>query len=425
MRQKLFSAAVVLALAACTEAVPTAPTTTAHDLVSGTAASCPPVIRSSVVELPRLDGYYSATADAIDEAGVIDGVSFTDLPPPSKPPRATRWSASTLSFLPPPPPGPPIPPPPGWDYVNLSGGNSSGVVVGAAIRDGYQSPFIGTAAGSQLLPLPFGYVSGYAVAINESDVSVGYSDTIGTGTLKPLLWTASGVVEKLPLPARYGRGLARAISNTGEVVGSAGILGDVGGDRAGWRWTRSGGVHEIPPLPRAETGPLVTVQPNAVNERGQIVGQSGGGGKGFLYNPTGGVMALADLPGASQMVPSALNNRGQVVGYVLGFNGLGQILPVLWTVTGSPSAYVQEIADSVAALGERGRLTDGQVASLTNELMIVKRELDRDLHVSPTYVLRGVARHFEGIVRNGRLTDGTGRQLIDRVNCLITFINTF
>ncbi|HEX6574141.1 MAG TPA: hypothetical protein VF042_04150 [Gemmatimonadaceae bacterium] len=104
-----------------------------------------------------------------------------------------------------------------------------------------------------------------ATAINDQGQIVG-SSYIRTGQLRPFIWQ-DGVMSSLGvLPGDGGYSVARDISNTGMVAG----YGYASGAFKPWMWTSSGGI-KLLPLPAG----VVTGYVEAVNDDGAIVGSFG------------------------------------------------------------------------------------------------------------------------------------------------------
>src|SRR5436305_11170595 len=72
-------------------------------------------------------------------------------------------------------------------------------------------------------------------------------------------------------------------------------------------------------------------RPFAVNDRGQVVGQSyltSNSGWAFVYDAASGVQILPPLAGSSKAEADAINHAGQVVGYCT--SPAGSISGFLW-----------------------------------------------------------------------------------------------
>lgn len=130
----------------------------------------------------------------------------------------------------------------GGTYSKAWGINDNGDVVGEADNaQGQRRAFRWTAAGGmQELPLLPGGTTGAAYEINDGGQAVGYGTA---GSYEPslaLLWGADGSVDSL------GVGMARAVNNSGQVVGTDDFWSGawfwsastgafrIGGDMAGW-----------------------------------------------------------------------------------------------------------------------------------------------------------------------------------------------
>ena len=107
-----------------------------------------------------------------------------------------------------------------------------------------------------------------------------------------------------------------------------------------------------------------------VNNRGQVVGMTGGDGiptRGFLWE-RGVMSALPPLPGFPYCIAKAINNRGQIVGYsftddpvsaiaTIWLNGVPQAL----TSAGAKYSVARDINDRGHVVGFHGKLVRGSI----------------------------------------------------------------
>ena len=147
-----------------------------------------------------------------------------------------------------------------------------------------------------------------ATDINERGQIVGYRLTFASGAFHAFLWQ-DGVMTDLS-----GIFAAGGINNRGQIVGSS------GGRAVLWQ---DGEITDLGTLGGAFSSAF------AINDRGQIVGESStdsGATHVFLWQD-GGMIDLGTLGGHSS-VARAINNRGQVVGE--SNTALGETHPFLW-----------------------------------------------------------------------------------------------
>jgi probable HAF family extracellular repeat protein len=115
---------------------------------------------------------------------------------------------------------------------------------------------------------------------------------------------------------------ARALNNKNQITGGSGSAEPIDFFLRGFIWTR-GQTRDI-----GDLGPLVPVNPEAINDRGQITGSAASGAAGraaFLYY-RGRIVAIDSRP-ASFSSGTGINNRGHVVGVSI---DQGAARPFIW-----------------------------------------------------------------------------------------------
>jgi probable HAF family extracellular repeat protein len=178
-----------------------------------------------------------------------------------------------------------------------------------------------------------------ASAINDAQEVTGVSNT-GTAIV-PFVWTAKGLLKRVPLLPGDNCGQAVGINRYGHVVGYS---SGANGARA-FLWLRSGGLRKLDTLPGGSYS-----KARDVNDQDQAVGTSGSsaGDRAVLWTKTGGVRDLGTLLGDDASEAMAINNKGDVVGYSKGAQGMRAFL---WTeTTGMQDLGILSGGDSSRAL---------------------------------------------------------------------------
>ena len=141
-----------------------------------------------------------------------------------------------------------------------------------------------------------------AYGINDAGQVVGQSEDLWA-----YVWTSeTGLVDLGDLPGNNGHLSAKAVSATGQVVGSA-----IGVSRA-FRWTDGGGMQDLGVL----LGQAFSFGED-INLSGQVVGYSGTfpNARAYLWTSGVGMQDLGDLPGGLDLSQAkGINDAGQVVG---------------------------------------------------------------------------------------------------------------
>jgi len=169
--------------------------------------------------------------------------------------------------------------------------NASGQVVGwSEVASGDHHAFSWTQAGGMIDLGTLGGAQSEATAVNATGQVVGWANT-ADGDRHAFLWTQAGEMVDL------GPGNATAVNDSGQVVGqSQGIA---------FSWTQAGGMVYVGLCGDRCWGPN---DATAVNDSGQVVGEAGGGA--FSWTQAGGLVGIM-APG----VATAVNASGQVVGW--------------------------------------------------------------------------------------------------------------
>ncbi|HEX2092746.1 MAG TPA: hypothetical protein VHG28_10105 [Longimicrobiaceae bacterium] len=198
----------------------------------------------------------------------------------------------------------------GWDV------NESSVVVGSVNLNGGTQAFRWSAdRGMTVLPdLGGGFTS--ASGINDRGEIVGTSNLGGPSL--PVAWSATGQLRQL---ATLGRpyGYAHDINNQGQI---AGISADSLGRLRAVLWHTDGRVEDLGTLGGAESMAI------AINDHGEVVGSSqtaSGEWRAFFWSRASGMLDLGKLPEATYSSAMGINERGQVVGWSGGWVTLWEV----------------------------------------------------------------------------------------------------
>ena len=187
--------------------------------------------------------------------------------------------------------------------------NDQGEIAGAYNTSTAQRPFRSVRrVGFQELSLPVGSNGGIAYAINEVGEAAGYVS--GTAGIRPAWWTRRGEVQLLPI-ARNQTTKALDLNDRGDIVGVSG-----GEPKAAVLWPRKGGMVSLGTLPGFTHSEAV-----AISENGSIAGLATGlvafpnRSRAVLWQPGGlAIRDLGALPGGTDSRARDVNNRGEVVG---------------------------------------------------------------------------------------------------------------
>jgi len=282
--------------------------------------------------LPNLSGYTVTSAHGINSSGIVVGSQMS----PGF--RAVQWSNGTirdLNAL------------PGGQFLLGAGGiNDSGLMVGNSWgpADRFMVPVLIKPDGVVGLTRLSGDTSdGFAIAINNAGVSVGYDDS----NAKAMMWIGQ-------TPVVLGSGVARAVNelNTAAGVERTGFFAyDPGIHAALWRY---GEAAERLPIPSGFVGSYAY----GINDANWVVGKVSidqfdpfGNSMGWGHSPSavlwqnGVVHRLDDLVQNAEewifAVARDINNHNQIVG--TGFYR-GQERPFMLLPVPEPSALVMLLA---------------------------------------------------------------------------------
>ena len=187
--------------------------------------------------------------------------------------------------------------------------NDQGEIAGAYNTSTAQRPFRSVRrVGFQELSLPAGSNGGIAFAINEVGEAAGYVS--GTAGVRPAWWTRRGEIQLLPT-AQNLTTKALDLNDRGDIVGVSG-----GEPKAAVLWPRKGGIVSLGALPGFTHSEAV-----AISENGSIAGLATGVGafpnrsRAVLWQAGGlAIQDLGVLPGGTDSRARDVNNRGEVVG---------------------------------------------------------------------------------------------------------------
>lgn len=220
-----------------------------------------------------------------------------------------------------------------------------------------------------LTPLPtFGGTNAQASGVNNRGEVVGLSETPNVDACSPnflqvraALWRDGQISELPPLPGDPDAA-AIALNDHDDVIGFSGCA--------------TGAIHALvwhhgTPLDLGNLGGEMFNIPGAINNRGQITGESDLPGDtthhAFLWDK-GGMTDLGTLAGYGASVGNGINDQGQVVGF--GDNGVSQVA-VIWEggvatdlntlIAPNPDWFLAE----ALSINDRGEITGYAFSSST------------------------------------------------------------
>ncbi|HEY8833097.1 MAG TPA: hypothetical protein VIM21_11405, partial [Gemmatimonadaceae bacterium] len=193
--------------------------------------------------------------------------------------------------------------------------SDSGIVVGLSSSAAGSRPFRWTALrGMEALPSLPPFSSGSATAVNDLGMIVGSSgnDEEDYFNNRATLWNPNGSTHELGPCIQSHSGdsdcltLAYGINHDGSVVGRM--------EGSAVRWVSGGSVTLLSTLPGVNFG-----EARAINNTGTVVGyfsdDTAFTTRAFLWTEQGGMQDIGVLPGTSSSEATAINNGGQIVGY--------------------------------------------------------------------------------------------------------------
>jgi probable HAF family extracellular repeat protein len=170
----------------------------------------------------------------------------------------------------------------------------------------------------------------FGLGVNSAGTAVGYVSvptTCGGASNRPVVWTETGGLRQLPIPAGTCTAASRSINDAGVIAGS------VGNDA--YRWLPSGGESWTPQSLGAGGAP------QGINRAGDIVMLQNDGNvtalfwTGTVWTEESGIVHLPNRPGATSGCSSAgINNLRQVVGRCM-YTGNNTLTPVIWQTLAS------------------------------------------------------------------------------------------
>lgn len=217
------------------------------------APSAPSGVAVSMYELPLLAGHSSSSAQAMNDAGDVVGLSLDE----NEDGYLVRWGADgSLTRL---------------QAVSGGSGGQAVKVVGdgtvagfTATPDGVRHAARWEASGALTrLEEPPGYVDGEAQDINDSHVAVGHLST--AARTRPVRWNPDGRATLLRLPPKAEGGVATGINERGEIAGHVFVPGE---KTRAVRWDTAGRVHDLGSLGGSYSEPV------AINDRGTVIGRA-------------------------------------------------------------------------------------------------------------------------------------------------------
>lgn len=172
----------------------------------------------------------------------------------------------------------PLSPLEGHTRSMATGINTKGAICGLSSKTGEQKPcyWIFLMGGGYIphsLPsLGFSPPDGQANGLNDNNQIVGYSRT-SAGTKHAVLWIGTISMQDLGLLPGGVDSEAKAINNAGWVVGNA-STDMTGSARSAFLWTSGGTMQDLNKLTHNLPPGVKLLSANAINRRGQIVGQA-------------------------------------------------------------------------------------------------------------------------------------------------------
>jgi probable HAF family extracellular repeat protein len=250
----------------------------------------------TVTDLGVLSGDISSEGRALSPGGQVVGDVETNL-------QGFVWSPSKGMIG--------LPHLNGGRYSVAMGINATGLIAGYSTYNEIESTHavLWTQAGVQDLGTLPGGTESWADAINASGQVVGGSDSATTAP-NAFLWSKDRGMQALGVLPNGYYSEAFGVNNLGQVVGMSNTT------RGNWHaftWSKSSRIKDLGTL---DSGRNTSATANGINDLGQIVGTSSCGPTcvhAVLWTSSG-MQDLGTLPGASSSGGLAINNKGQVVG---------------------------------------------------------------------------------------------------------------
>jgi probable HAF family extracellular repeat protein len=266
---------------------------------------------TGIVYLPPLSGYQNSLAWGVNDAGQVVGQSESG----GYQWRATLWQAGV--------PSTDIGVLPSGEFTPSSYAcaiNSSGQVVGGTTSSqGYDNPFLWTAANGIEGIGGNGSFDSYAAGINDGGTAVGARNG------RAFIWTRSTGVQDIDVTGPAMNCAASDINNSGQVLGY--FWSSTAGPA--FVWQEGLGAFFLPSL-----GPQSDVLAEDINDLGEVVG--GSNSQAFIWDRTKGIRALSLPLGHTYGLAGAVNDHGVVAGTSV--DGLGRMHFLVWEPVPEPSS---------------------------------------------------------------------------------------